>query len=344
MTATLSALIRALPKAELHVHLEGAMTPEFVFELACLHGHPFMDRGMAFLNSLYTHADFQDFLAHFKTLIEVLQQPGDLYRLVLHYAHRARENNIVYAEVHLTPLPLVSSRMPYAMMMEAVERGIGEARGLGVELHVIIDTIRHQGPEFARKTLLLHRNRPSRCVIGFGMGGDETAFPAEVFEETFSLARQAGLQTVVHSGESAGPESLWQCLRCLAPARILHGIRAVEDEELLALLVARKIPLDICLTSNLCTGVVPSLAEHPIRTLFDRGVRVTVNTDDPAMFKTNLNREYELLAEEFHFTAEELFQVAREGFRASFMPEERNDRYLEALNRVWTLYEQGWVV
>ncbi len=344
MTANLSALIRALPKAELHIHLEGAMTPEFVFELACLHGHPFMDGGMERLESLYAHADFQDFLAHFRTLIEVLQQPGDLYRLVLHYAHRARENNIVYAEVHLTPLPLVSSRMPYAMMMEAVERGIGEARGLGVELRVIIDTIRHLGPEYARDTLLLHRNHPSRCVIGFGMGGDEAAIPADAFEETFSLARQAGLRTVIHSGESAGPESIWQSLDRLSPARILHGIRAVEDEKLLSLLVERKIPLDVCPASNLCTGVVASLAEHPIRTLFDRGVRVTLNTDDPAMFGTNLDREYEVLAEDLHFSAKELYQIAGEGFRASFMPEERKNRYLEALSRVWTLYEQGWVV
>jgi adenosine deaminase len=234
--------------------------------------------------------------------------------------------------------------MPYTMMMEAVERGVNEARGLGVELHVIIDTIRHLGPEYARQTLLLHQNRPSRCVIGFGMGGDEAAIPADAFEETFSQARQAGLRTVVHCGESAGPESIWQSLGCLAPARILHGIRAVEDEELLSLLVEKRIPLDVCPTSNLCTGVVASLAEHPIRTLFDRGIRVTMNTDDPAMFGTNLNREYELLAEEFHFTAEELFQIAGEGFRASFMPEERKNRYLDALSRVWALYEQGWVV
>lgn len=344
MTGNLPALIRALPKAELHVHLEGAMSPEFVIERARLHGHPFMNKGMEFILSLYNHSNFRDFLAHFRALIEVLQQPDDLYRLILHYAHQARENNIVYAEVLLTPLPLISPRMPYAMMMEAVERGIGEARGLGVELHIILDTVRHLGPEHVEQTLLLHRTRPFKCVIGFGMGGDENAFPAEAFDETFSQARQARLHTAVHSGESGGPESIRKCLERLCPERILHGIRAVEDDVLLSLLVDRKIPLDVCPTSNVRTGVVASMANHPVRALFDRGVRITVNTDDPALFGTTLNREYELLAREFHFTADELLQVAGEGFRASFMPEERKNRYLEALNRVWSLYERGWVV
>ena len=341
MSENIQKLIEALPKAELHVHLEGTITPELAFSLACRHGHPLMDLGEESIQALYRHASFPDFLDHFKILISLLQDATDIFELVMHYARFARQSNIVYAEVHFTPLPLVSEVLPYPLMLEAVERGIHQARGEGIELRLILDSVRHRGPEHVRDTLRLHQQYPSPSVIGFGMGGDETAIGPEPFEEIYGEARQLGLHPVVHSGEAGDAASIRETLERLRPKRILHGIRAIEDAELVKRLAETQIPLDVCPSSNVGTGVVASLQEHPIRRLFDAGVRVTINTDDPPMFGTDLNREYALLAESHGFTPEELFWLAQEGFQASFLPPEQKAGYLQAQQRVWAAYQEG---
>ena len=338
MTLSLACI---LPKAELHVHLEGTMTPRFVLDLACRNGHPLARQGMDAISPLYEHADFQHFLKHFKILIGVLKSPADLYELVSHYTEIARENNIVYAEVHLTPVPLLSDSMPYPLMMQAVQRGVADAADRGVELRIILDTVRQFGPEHFDETLRLHQAHPCPSVIGIGMGGDEEAAPPELFEEQFSRARQTGLHTVVHSGESGSAWSIWRTLEVLRPKRILHGIRAVDDARLLHHLAEEGIPLDVCPTSNVKTGVVPRIEEHPIRKLFDAGVHVTVNTDDPAMFRTDLISEYRLLSEQFGFTDEEICQTARNAFEASFLPDDLKPFYLQAQQMVSDAYREG---
>ena len=340
MKNSLESLIRALPKAELHVHLEGSMTPEFVYELACRNGHPFMDMDLDYVETLYQHRNFHDFLEHFGAIIEVLQQPSDLFQLVLHYTGRAKGNNIVYAELHLTPLCLVGSRMPYPLMMEAIERGIAEARGQGVELKIILDSVRQWGADHVAQTLNQHRLHPSRSVVGFGIGGDETAFLAEEFAEVFSQARQLGLHTVAHSGEAAGADSMRDTLKHLVPERILHGIRAVEDPQLMSLLAEKQIPLDVCPSSNVATGVVSSLADHPVRKMIDAGLRVTINTDDPGLFKSDLNPELLTLAETLNLSPETTVQLVKEGFAAAFTAEDRKAQYIEAVERTWAIFQQ----
>lgn len=341
LSARLRRFIEALPKAELHVHLEGTLTPDFAFDLACRHGHPLADLGPEAIHSFYQHADFHDFLEHLEVLLGLLQHPGDLYDLVGRYTRFARRSNIVYAEVHLTPLPLVVAGMPYPALMRAVEWAVDEARREGLQLQVILDTIRHLGPEPVEETLRLHREHPFPCVVALGLSGDESAAPPEGFEAAFERARKAGLRTVVHSGESGDARSVWETLERLRPERILHGIRAAEDEALLRHLAEAGIPLDVCLSSNLGTRVVANLEQHPIRRLFDAGVRITLNTDDPPLFGTNLNREYLLLAEQLDFSAEELFRVAGEGFRAAFLDEAQRDAYLQSQERLWQAFQAG---
>jgi len=317
------------------------MQPEFVYGLACRHGHPLMDMEMEGVEALYHHADFEDFLRHFKEIIGVLQSPADLHELVLHFAGQARQSNIVYAEVHLTPLPLVTGILSYPMLMEAVGRGISEAKGEGIEIRVIVDTVRQLGREHVAETLRLVKNHPYPFVIGFGIGGSEGAFPAGEFEEYFAEARAVGLKTVAHSGECSGPDGIWETLDRLHPARVLHGITAAQDGKLLERLKSEGIPLDVCPTSNVMTGVVSSMEEHPLPKLIDAGVRVTINTDDPAMFGTTLNREYRLLHEIFSFSAEDILKLAGEAFRSAFLSEDQKRLFLEAQSRVFSTWQDG---
>jgi len=339
LTDRLWRFIEVLPKAELHVHLEGTITPEVALDLACRHGHPLADRGLESIRLLYRHDDFLDFLRNFATLTEVLLHPADLYELICQYTRFARRSNIVYAEVHLTPLPLVSQEMPYRAMMQAVQRGVEDAMLEELQLCIILDTVRQWGPERFDETLDLHLKHPFSCVIAIGMGGDETAEPPQQFETQFDRARRAGLRTVVHSGESGDADSVRKTLEVLRPERILHGIRAAEDERLVKHLAEIGMVLDVCPSSNVGTGVVSSLEKHPVRKLFDAGVRVTLNTDDPPLFGTTLNREYRLLADYFDFTAEELLRVAGEAFRAAFLSEEAKAIYLQRQQEIWDAFQ-----
>jgi adenosine deaminase len=227
------------------------------------------------------------------------------------------------------------------MLMEAIQKGVYEAAARGLELQVIIDTVRQWGPQHVEETLRLHHQHPVPCVVAFGMGGNETAYPPAAFESAFAWARQSGLRTVVHSGESGNAASIRDTLDVLKPDRIMHGIRAIDDALLVEHLAACRTPLDVCPTSNVCTGVVAHLKEHPVRRLYEAGVSISVNTDDPPMFNTTLNREYELLLTEFNFSPEELFDVAQSAFKNSFLPASRKAGYLQAQEMIWRAFREG---
>jgi len=185
----------------------------------------------------------------------------------------------------------------------------------------IVDAIRHFGAEAARPVVEFAIRRRNDGVIAFGIGGDEARGPATRFGELFARCRDAGLHVVAHAGETAGPESIRQALE-IGAERIGHGIAAAQDADLMAELRERGVPLEICITSNVCTGAVTSLDAHPVRRLFDAGVPITLNSDDPALFATTLTREYEIAAERFGFTGAELRAIAENGFRHGF----RSDR------------------
>jgi adenosine deaminase/aminodeoxyfutalosine deaminase len=243
-----------------------------------------------------------------------LQTPEHYALITRRLLERLAGENVRYAEIiHSTGVVIWREQDP-AAVYDAIRR---EAEGSGVEVQWIVDAVRQFGAEHVRRVAEFAASRATDGVVAFGIGGDEARGPARLFQETFRFAGAHGLRLTAHAGETTGPESIWEALE-IGAERIGHGIRAIDDPVLVRHLRDQDIPLEVCLSSNVATGAVASLREHPIRRLFDAGVPITLNTDDPAMFHTTLSAEYELAAREFSFSEEELRSFAANAFRYSF--------------------------
>lgn len=324
-----SNFIQSLPKAELHLHLEGSVTAETLVELRRRHGKA---STLAQAESLYQYRDFNGFLMAFKTLTEDLQTPEDYELIVYRLMEQLKTENVLHAEVYVSVGVCLWRKQDFEAIFEGLERGRerGE-REFGVSLLWIFDAVRQFGPGAARDVFELAAKFRERNVVGIGIGGDEVKAPPELFREAYAYAAEQGLRLTAHAGETGGPESIWGALN-LGAERIGHGLTAYQDAELMEELATRQIPVEICLTSNLRTGCLVKLSDHPVRRYFDQGLMLTLNSDDPAMFGTTLAREYELAESEFHFTHEHLRELARNSFEASFLPAEKKLKFLNLLD------------
>ena len=283
------------PKIELHVHLEGTVRPETVLEIARRNGHPLPVGSVEELRRLYEFHDFAHFLEVFMLTTDALQTAEDFRQITVEYAEEAAAHGAVYLEA-IFSLGLWRGLDSDAVFTGCCD-GADEARDrFGVEVRLTPDIARIYSADEAMHTARYAAKYRDRGVVGLGLGGDEVANPAELFAPAFELARSEGLASVPHAGEHVGPESVWAALDVLGADRIRHGITAVRDPELMETLAARGIVLDVCPVSNVCTRAVPSLAEHPLPQLVDAGVACSISTDDPAMFGTDLTREYEAAA------------------------------------------------
>jgi adenosine deaminase/aminodeoxyfutalosine deaminase len=236
--------------------------------------------------------------------------------------------NILHAEVYVSVGICLWRKQDFAAIFEGLERGRqrGE-RDFGISLLWIFDAVRQFGTEAAKGVFEFAVRYRDRNVIGIGIGGDELKAPPELFRDVYAYAADNGLRLTAHAGESAGPESIWGALN-LRVERIGHGLTAGQDPELIEELAQRQIPVEICITSNLRTGCCKSLLEHPVRNYFEHGLMLTLNTDDPAMFGTTLNGEYQLVREYFEFSEDHLRELARNSFEASFLPAEKKLQFL----------------
>ncbi len=323
------SFIRSLPKAELHLHLEGSVEPATWLELRERHGKP---GTLSEIESLYRYEDFTGFLMAFKAVTEHLQTAEDYELITYRLMERLKVENVLHAEVYVSVGVCLWRKQDFEAIFAGLERGRerGE-RDFGISLLWIFDAVRQFGPDEAQRVAELAVRHKGRSVIGFGIGGDERQAAAELFRDVYTYAAENGLRLTAHAGESAGPESIWGALN-LHAERIGHGLTAWQDRELVEELARRQIPVEICLTSNLRTGCCRTLAEHPIRNYFDQGVMIALNTDDPAMFGTSLTREYQIAQENFGFTDEHLRELARNSFEASFLPAEKKLRFLDLLD------------
>jgi aminodeoxyfutalosine deaminase len=320
-----SSFIHQLPKAELHLHLEGAVEPATLFELRERHG----DRVTAAeVESLYQYQDFAGFLLAFKNITEHLRTPDDYELITYRLMQRLKEENVLHAEVYVSVGVCLWRKQDFAAIFEGLDRGRARgARDFGISLLWIFDAVRQLGVEDAQKVFELAARYQDRYVAGVGIGGDEQKAPPELFRSVYSYAEDNSLRLTAHAGETGPPESIWGALN-LRAERIGHGLSAAQDPDLIEELAYRQIPVEICLTSNLRTGVCKAIAEHPAKSYFDQGIMITLNTDDPAIFGTTLSREYQLAQETFGFTDEHLRELARNSFEASFLPAEKKLEFL----------------
>jgi aminodeoxyfutalosine deaminase len=315
-----SAFIRQLPKAELHLHVEGTVEPATLYELRQRHGD---HATLAETEALYRYSDFQSFLMAFKEISAHLRGPDDYELITYELMQRLKQDNVLHAEVYVAVGVCLYRKLDFAAIFEGLDRGRARgAREFGVSLLWIFDATRHFGAEAAQQVFELAARYQDRHVIGIGIGGDEQKAPPELFRSVYGYAEDNGLRLTAHAGETASPESIWGALN-LHAERIGHGFTAGQDADLIEELSYRQIPVEICLTSNLRTGVCKAISEHPVKSYFDQGVMITLNTDDPALFGTTLSREYQMAQKHFEFTDEHLREIARNSFEASFLPAEK---------------------
>jgi adenosine deaminase/aminodeoxyfutalosine deaminase len=325
---TPSKYVLELPKAELHLHLEGSVRPETLVELS--RRHDAAPLNVAAVEKLYRYADFSGFLMAFKSVTDRLQTPEDYELITFKLLEQLAQDNVAHAEITFSAGVCLWRKQDVDAIFAGMERGRerGE-REFGVSALWIWDAIRQFGAEPAMKVVeAAARNR----ATGFGIGGDERKGPPEMFRDVYTEAKRRGLRLTAHAGETAGPESIWGALN-LGAERIGHGMNAMVDAELMHVLAERQVPVEVCVTSNLRTGCCRSLREHPVRKMFDEGLMVTISSDDPAMFGTTVAGEYALLQSEFGFTDDELRELARNSFEASFLPAEKKVALLDRLDK-----------
>ena len=330
--ATTAAWLRALPKAELHLHLEGTLAPETLVALSRRHDATPLTLQAA--QALYQYKDFPGFLQAFKAVTERLRTPED-YELITYAMLRdLHQQGVVHAEVYVAVgVVYYWKKTDFEPLFEGMERGrLRAEREFGISLLWIFDAVRHFGPDEAarvfRKAAEMRKSFSS--IVGIGIGGDELRGGAELFRDLYSEAGENGLRLTAHAGEAAGPESLWSAIN-IGAERLGHALTAQQDRELIEALAQKQIPLEICITSNVRTGCCARMEEHPARRYFDEGLMVTLNSDDPAMFGSTLYDEYLLAHRTFGFTLEHLRELAGNSIEASFLPPARK---LELLRKV----------
>lgn len=310
-----------IPKAELHVHLEGSIRPSTLLQLAKRNNARLPADDVEGLAEFYRFRDFAHFLDVYITISRCLRTPDDYALIAYEFGCDCARQNIRYAEVTFTIATNVEiTGLTWQTILDALNAGRNQARDeFGVDWRWVFDISRNR-PETQNEVFKIALSARDQGVVALGLGGPEAEFPAELFVDAFGRAFEAGLPRVPHAGEIVGPESVWSALRQLHADRLGHGVRCVEDPELLAYLRERQVPLELCPTSNVRLGVYPDYAAHPLRQLWDQGLFITVNSDDPPLFGTDLNQEYQVLVDHFGFGADELEQISLNGLCASLLP------------------------
>lgn len=310
--------VQDLKKLELHLHLEGAAPPAFIRGLAKEKNVDLT--GVFDENGAYKYKDFWDFLKVYEAATTVLQSPQDFYRLTRAVLEDCAANQVIYAETFLAPDfcgggDLIAWKEYLAAIEQAADEMQNEA---GIILKGIPTCVRHFGPEQAKKTAICAAETASGFVTGFGMGGDEAFGKQGDYAYAFDMAKEAGLQLTSHAGEWGGPESVRDAIRDLGATRIGHGVRAIEDDALIDEILEKDVVLEVCPGSNIALGVYKTLRDHPIAKLRERGVKVTVSTDDPPFFHTTMRKEFSDLSEVFGWDATDFAALNQTALEAAF--------------------------
>lgn len=334
----LPALLHAMPKAELHIHIEGALEPELAFALAQRNGLQLPYADAQALRRAYDFADLQSFLDIYYAGASVLQKEEDFYELGRAYLARAAMENVVRAEIFFDPQTHTARGVPLRTVVQGLHRACQDARAeSGISAELILCFLRHLSEQDAFATLEEAQPLLGQ-IIGVGLDSSERGHPPEKFARVFARCRELGLACVAHAGEEGPPAYIWSALDVLRVQRIDHGVRAIEDALLLQRLAKERVPLTVCPLSNLKLRVVPCLAQHPLRQLLDAGLAATVNSDDPAYFGGYLHENFVQVFAASALTARHAYQLAQHSLQASFAPEADKRRWEHRLKECFDHY------
>jgi adenosine deaminase/aminodeoxyfutalosine deaminase len=334
----INAFLRQLPKAELHLHLEGTLTPDRVMSLAQKYSVPL---DWPEINSRYTTRNFTQFLELYKWGTSFLREPEDYALLAQDAAAALHEQGVIYAEITLSIGIMLLRKQNVAANFAAIRNVFQQkaAAATGPQVQFIFDAVRQFGPAPAMEIARIAADLRNEGVVAFGLGGDELSLPFSQFREAYAHAAKNDLHLVAHAGETGGPEQILDAIEILGAERIGHGIAAIRSTALMNTLTERKIPLELCPTSNLCTNALniqinssnSNLTHHPLPKLFRYGIPVTLSTDDPAMFHVNLVDEYSAAHHKMGLTLDELLAINRNSFEYAFLPEPARQSFLSQI-------------
>ena len=329
------SLVKSVPKAELHLHGEAVISNKTVKQLYKSRYGKVMPKEE--LDKLFTYDDLPGFLASFIAIQNYFVNIQDIKYVLSDFADYLKKNNIVYCETFFAPTSLMRNGFDFNELLSHIDEGIADAKKrLNATVKVIVDVSRTFGLENAQHNLDLVLAAKDPNIIGIGLGGDEAKGPARDYEQVFIRAEKEGLHRVAHAGETVDSWSMKDCINLLHAERIGHGISAAYDPDFMKELAASKLPLEVSPTSNVFTKhYVKRFEDHPIKKLHDEGVFVTLNTDDPTFFKVSLLDEYWNIYHKLHFSLDDIKQVIKNGFTASFMPQEEKQRYLAQVDAAW---------
>ncbi len=317
------AQIRALPKIEQHVHIVGSTRPETLLWLAENDATETSFKSIDAVHRFFQYRNFAHFISVYTTVLEHIRDESQFDRITYELLESEAKSNVRYVEASFSAPDHVRRGLDYGRMIDAINRAISRGRmDFGIECHLRIDLVRNYGPECGMEVLDWIESKGDN-VTSIDIGGNEDRFKPQPFADVYRRAKKMGLHLVAHAGEAAGVESIRDALDYLDVEHIGHGVAAASDAQLMKRLAADAVTVEACPTSNLRTGVIRSIREHPIRLFLSNGLNVTVNTDDPSMFGTDMNNEFLSLNRKLHFTVPELFTLSLNAVESSFLPAER---------------------
>ena len=333
---TLAERIAGMPKAELHMHLEGSIEPDLMFRLAARHGIKLAYESEAALQAAYSFTNLQSFLNVYYAGLTVLLTERDFYDMTWAYLEKIAAENVIHTEVFISPQAHTRRGVPFAAMFEGIAAALsnGEAR-FGMTTRLILG-LQRQWTEEDGFAMLREALPYADRVAGLGLGGPEIGNPPAKFVRVFEEARRIGWKTVAHAGEEGPASYVADTVDLLKVDRVDHGVRCAEDATLVARLAARRIPLTVCPISNVKLRVFPDLAAHNLKQLLDAGVCVTINSDDPSYFLGYMNENFSATQAALALSADEVYRIARNGFEAAFIDDSTRARYVERLDRYWS--------
>jgi adenosine deaminase len=335
-TNNLEEIVQRIPKVELHLHLEGAIPLDALFNLIQLKGTEPSIKNVDDLRRKLIYIDFEHFINLWSWKNTFIRNENDFEEITYQVLNNLARQNVKYAEITYSPSDYRRKNFAAPAITEYVISGKEKAfRDFGILSALILDVVRDRGPARAMQELKELTPYLGKGLIGITIGGREHLFPAEPFADVYKAAKQRGFRLTAHAGEAAGADSIRAAIEKLGVERVGHGVRAYEDSKLVSLLKERRIPLELCVISNIRTGVCKSIETHPVKQYFQKGLMVTINSDDPTMFNTSISQEYSVLVQKLGFTLSDLKQLSMNGIRASFMPDKAKTVMAAQFEKEW---------